>query len=354
MKFRCPLPRTVLALCLAFSGVLLALPQSLAGQEQASQKEVRAAAGRFTQALDGEDWPKAIEAGHRLVELSPKNHVHPYNLACAYARSGDTAKAILWLDKAVHGGFSDPTLMEGDSDLESLQGLKGYDDAIKRAEKNYDLARKLFLEMAKGSEPVILGPKKTKEGAALPVLVVLHGYGGRSEDFAAVFKNFAEKNEVIVVAPRSVVPTPGGKGFEWATVADTTYLVDRSLEAVKRSHRVDEKRIVLLGFSQGAAMAFHIGMQEPFRFRGVIPIAGRYSPAIISDFSNTAPNRPRFFLMVGGRDGSAELNRKALRDLSDIGVSTKLAVYPNVGHTFPRDWEGELRKALKFFFKEGR
>ncbi len=343
-----------------FSGRPFLLPLLLAGlilvcfasegEAQGDQREIRATASRFAKALDKEDWAKALELGHRLVELSPRNHVHPYNLACAYARSGDKAGALEWLANATRAGFSNPELMEDDPDLDSVRQEEGFSLALKAARYNYQKARELFAEMAAESEPIIWLPDEIKEGDTLPLLMLLHGYGDNADSFAGFFREFAQKERLILVAPRAVVPT-GPNGFEWATPADTAVLVDRALEAVKSQHPVDESRMALLGFSQGGAMAFHLALEEPFRFQGAIPVAGRYSPAASTRLQKERVEMPRFFLMVGSDDGAVESNRQAMKDLPAVGVATKLAVYPRVGHSFPSYWQGEVRKALKFIFQ---
>lgn len=348
---------------MTLSGRTLLLPLILAGlslacfasgaEAQGDQREIRATAGRFAKALDKEDWPKALELGHRMVELSPHNHVHPYNLACAYARSGDKAGALLWLANATRAGFSNPDLMEDDPDLESVRQEEGFSLALKAAQHNYRQARKLFAEMAETSQPIIWLPEEIEEGETLPLLMVLHGYGDNADSFAGFFREFAQKQRLILVAPRAVVPT-GPKGFEWATPADTALLVDRALEAVKSQHPVDQSRMALLGFSQGGAMAFHVALEQPFRFQGVIPVAGRYSPAASIRLQSGASNMPRFFLMVGSEDGSVESNRQALKDLPLFGVPTKLALYPRVGHSFPAYWQNEVRKALDYIFQDDK
>ena len=55
------------------------------------------------------------------------------------------------------------------------------------------------------------------------------------------------------------------------------YVLD-VLAAVKRHYLVDERKVFLMGFSQGAGMTFSVGMDHPDLFRGLIPIGGWCDP----------------------------------------------------------------------------
>jgi predicted esterase len=69
--------------------------------------------------------------------------------------------------------------------------------------------------------------------------------------------------------------TPGGDvPFGIRSHRATERYVLAVLEAVRSRYHVDESRIFLMGFSQGAGQAFSIGLKHPEIFRGVIPIGG--------------------------------------------------------------------------------
>jgi tetratricopeptide (TPR) repeat protein len=49
-----------------------------------------------------------------------------YNLACEYSLTGDRAKAVEWLDKAVRAGYQDREWMKKDKDLDPIRGEEAY------------------------------------------------------------------------------------------------------------------------------------------------------------------------------------------------------------------------------------
>ena len=75
--------------------------------------------------------------------------------------------------------------------------------------------------------------------------------------------------------------------------------------------------------------------------------AGGYIPDI--DQPPTADGRePAFYFMVGSRDKAISQVRRAAADYSEAGYAVKLRVVAGTGHSFPRDTDRELGKALRF------
>ncbi len=62
----------------------------------------------------------------------------------------------------------------------------------------------------------------------------------------------------------------GNNAYRWSGEAD----VYEAIDAVKRNYRVDERRIVLRGFSMGGAGAWHLGLHDPSRWSSVEAGAG--------------------------------------------------------------------------------
>ena len=312
------------------------------------QREVRKVAGQFALAFEKEDWPEAVKLGERLVELAPKNHLHPYNLACAHARGGAVDEALTWLERAAAEGFSNPEGVLRDEDLLSVRDRPRFAVVVEQIQANYDRARALFREIAKGSEAVILAP--SEEGnEPLPVLLLLHGYGDKTESFTHFFEGFAEREGVLLVGVRSVVQVPM-QGFEWATPVDTKVQIRSALAQAAARHALDRDRIYLLGFSQGGRMALEAALERQAPYRGVIAVGARLRKGLENELPAEAPP---LFLMVGGDDGSAASNRQGAKALKNAGHRVELRIYPGVGHSFPRTWKSDLRQALRWIDSSG-
>lgn len=70
------------------------------------------------------------------AEAIGQNPLVRFDLACAYARSGEKAKAMEWLDKAASGGFRSTERMKNDPDLASVRGTDAFAALTHRVETN--------------------------------------------------------------------------------------------------------------------------------------------------------------------------------------------------------------------------
>jgi poly(3-hydroxybutyrate) depolymerase len=73
-----------------------------------------------------ERWDSAVVALQVAIEAKPDSSPLWYNLACARARSGQPAKALEALKRAVDAGYRDLAHLEADPDLEAIRGEPEY------------------------------------------------------------------------------------------------------------------------------------------------------------------------------------------------------------------------------------
>jgi tetratricopeptide (TPR) repeat protein len=64
---------------------------------------------------------KSLEWAGRALAIDPEDSVVLYNVACVYALTGETDRALVCLERAVRNGSGHREWMENDSDLESLR-----------------------------------------------------------------------------------------------------------------------------------------------------------------------------------------------------------------------------------------
>lgn len=135
-------------------------------------------------------------------------------------------------------------------------------------------------DMASGSA-LLVGPRQADRR-----LVLLHGWGADADDLldlgTALLGPLAA--EVSVVALRAPSPHPGGMGRQWYDLglpewpelpAARAALLTR-LQTLARS--VPMERTVLLGFSQGAAMAIDVATGGGLPLAGLIGCSGYPHP----------------------------------------------------------------------------
>jgi predicted esterase len=128
-------------------------------------------------------------------------------------------------------------------------------------------------------------PESAQEGHPLPMIVILHGMGGRGD---STLQNWKERlnDEFIILAPSYPM------GAWWTLSAEE--LVLQLIRETKMRVPVDSNRIFLAGLSNGAMGAYMIGSFYPDYFAGVIPIAGAISEPHYLHFLINLTNTPLY------------------------------------------------------------
>jgi len=328
---------------LAFSGLATVTPvvaTASGGDDPADLVRV------FTAAYRAGDWQAAATVGLRIVSLEPDRPVHRYNLACVYARAGSADEAVSWLGQAAAGGFWQSGLLARDPDLDGVRSHPGFAAAAAAVDRNHATIREVVAERFTAAPPLLVAPTGNDATRPAPLVVALHGYGGRADDYQMLWRGAAARAGAVLVIPQGV--RRAGSGYSWQDPDEAELILELTLEWTRRQVAIDEDRIVLTGFSQGGFIAMALGVRRPELFAGVIPMAGGYLPQIDAPPAAAATGAPRFYFMVGSLDGVALAVRQAAEDFATAGYQVRLRVLPGTGHSFPRDTVRELSKALRF------
>ena len=112
-------------------------------------------------------------------------------------------------------------------------------------------------------------------------LVLLHGWGADADDLLELGQLLSGERRQVV-ALRAPQPHPGGFGRQWYDLQNPTWpdlpqarlALGHRLEALGRSLPLEQT--VLLGFSQGAAMALDVGSEQPVE--GIVSCSGYPHP----------------------------------------------------------------------------
>jgi predicted esterase len=143
-----------------------------------------------------------------------------------------------------------------------------------------------------------------------PVLIVLHGFGQRADEFIKVFETLSSRGILVAApqAPHHFYPQFPRRevGFSWLTryerdqsIADFIGYMRQFVDLLRREHAADLTRLYVLGFSQGVSMAYRFWVHGAAPLRGVIACSSDLPPDV-ADRLGTAP--PAKILLVHGRD----------------------------------------------------
>ncbi|WP_144243888.1 PHB depolymerase family esterase [Sphingopyxis sp. MWB1] len=159
-----------------------------------------------------------------------------------------------------------------------------------------------------------------------PLLIFLHGSGERGNDLARVKVHgppkIADRNPHF---PFVTVSPLLGADQDWDVAK-----LDRLLDHIVATHRIDRTRIYLTGLSRGGHASWRWAIAQPHRFAAVAPVAGRGDPAGACALKDTP-----VWAFHGDRDdvvtpeGSFAMAR-AIRACG--GQRSRLTIYPDLGH----------------------
>ncbi|MDH3583544.1 MAG: serine hydrolase, partial [Phycisphaerae bacterium] len=191
---------------------------------------------------------------------------------------------------------------------------------------------------------LLFSPGAPDRSASLPLLIFLHGGGGKGADITALRPRATElvarirahvKEPCVVVVPQCLKGTEQVKGV-W-TASDLNVL----LAHLKATVPIDNRRIYLTGYSMGGYGTWAWASANPQHFAAVAPVAGGLGQAgprdITPHFNQWAGQLATVPLWAfhGARDRVVPADRsqrmvKAIRDQG--GKDVKLTVYPDTGH----------------------
>ncbi len=338
--------RRITVVAVVALALLAAAASAPRGEGAPSAGDIRKLHGQLVDALAEGRLEEATRIGAELVRLEPASPTHRYNLACVRSRAGDGAGAVGWLETAAATGFRRPYLLRRDPDLASARSDPGFAAVAAAVDTNLDRYREVLRRHMEGDPPLVLEPRGGDAADdPAPLVIALHGFGGRPSGYPAMWGPAARAEGAFVACPHGMGTTD--TGFFWRDEDEATAIVEVTLDWAAARHPIDTDRVVLTGFSQGGGMALVVGFSRPELFRGVIPMAHGFEPVLDAP-PPARTGAPRFYLMVGAFDDHIDDVRAAARALEAAGYATAMRVYPKAGHTYPRFRDHELGKALRW------
>lgn len=213
-------------------------------------------------------------------------------------------------------------------------------------------------------DAIVYAPDAPPAGAPLPLVLAFHGFGDDAENFQHVNLHGAWPDAVVVYFQG--LPTRGSfRGWQVERGQDgdrDLKLVDEAVSGLRKTYRIDERRIYATGFSNGAGFTYLLWNERPRLFAAFAPVAGRMRPSV-------APTVRRPILHVAGRlDGTVRFadqqtafetavrvnggdgkTRGCGDGCTEYGAGTLTPVMVWIhdgGHSFPR---GTAERIVSFF-----
>jgi phospholipase/carboxylesterase len=199
------------------------------------------------------------------------------------------------------------------------------------------LSSSVFSQKINTSLTYSVNPSKAKSGA--PVLILLHGYGSSESDLIALAKSLDER--FLTFSLRA--PFNGRDvGYSWYELSFLPNKMIRSnyselkeseakvlsfISNACKAYNADSTKVFLMGFSQGAMLAYDIALTSPKKIAGVLALSGKLpEDTKKAKLEPAEVSKVKFFIAHGKQDNvidikeadsaNAFLKRNAIKDLT--------------------------------------
>lgn len=193
-------------------------------------------------------------------------------------------------------------------------------------------------------------PEKLPESGKAPVLMLLHDRQKDGSSLIGPWTRMAAREGIILVAPNS----QGKMG--WTAPLDGPGFLYEILEALKKTHPVDPRRVYLFGHADGAVFGMFVSFWASEYFAAASAHAGTFREEAEARMAERAKRKIPIQLIVGTDDrhypvGLFEVNAEFLK-FSEFEID--LQVVPDHKHDYapaaetinPIVWEFLSGKAL--------
>ena len=288
--------------------------------------------GKYTDAL--------AVAEKLAVEYPERDGNTSYWRICLYAVTGQKGLALQAFEEALKRGvWWAEERLRSDSDLDSLQGDPEFEHLVALSNEKYKQATaepELFVYQPEGTGP-------------FPLLVVLHARNSSAERDIPFWKS-AVKHGWILAMPQSSQPS-SPVSFVWDDREKAMNEVSDHFNSLIEKYPVDINRIVIAGFSQGAARAIELVMSKQIKAKGFIAVVpGTVDIDEIHRWADST--QARCVLISGGRDPRYQMFQQVKEIFAQKNLPLMFENYPDMGHDFPNDFESVLQKGLNFILNQ--
>lgn len=181
-------------------------------------------------------------------------------------------------------------------------------------------------------------------------LLALHGRNG-NKDSSLEFWDVARRRGWLVLSPQSRQALFEGS-YCWDDAEQGLQDILYHVEEVTQTHRIDPKRVVIAGFSQGSGMGIYTALSGRIQARGFIGLGTFIAePDSLLPFVGQQPD-VRGYFVSGEKDHTLEKSRAIQTILKQNNIPFKEEVHPDLAHAFPPDFESSFDRAIDFIFKE--
>jgi predicted esterase len=259
-----------------------------------------------------------------------------YWRACLTARLGERAEALASLAAALAEGawFSRSELqdealtpLQDDPDYRQLLQICGEREAAARAQ----------------AQPTLYLRKPSTMDPPCALLLALHGNQSSVREEGAYWEAAVHVGWLLALPQSSQLVSCDRAS--WTAWSQARQEVERHWEQLRREYVLDEQRLVLAGFSRGAALAIALALSGACPATGFVAVCPALRPEELPTPQPTCRVR-RGYILVGELDPGWAASLTLVAALRQTGIACQLLSYPTLGHDFPPTFPSQLAGLL--------
>jgi phospholipase/carboxylesterase len=193
-----------------------------------------------------------------------------------------------------------------------------------------------------------------------PAVVALHGWGAGAMDLLGLAPYLAG-GRFLVLCPQGRIEVPLGPmvGYGWfpltmggppdpSAFAAGVDEAMRFVEAAVQRYPVDPRKLVVLGFSQGGAIAYALALREPARFAALVALSSWLPGPVVQTLASGTYDRLPALVHHGTRDELIDVGRgrESVERLRSLGVPVAYREF-EMGHEITADSLADLSAWLE-------
>jgi len=198
---------------------------------------------------------------------------------------------------------------------------------------------------------MIDGPRMPPAAGGKPnaLVALCHGYGSNGEDLISLAPYWAKALPgAQFVSPNAPEPIPGmPRAYQWwnlgrsdpagAGIAAAAKALNAFLDEQLYRYGLDDRRLALVGFSQGTMVALHAGLRRQRPLAGVLGFSGMLQHT--ERLKEEAVQAPPICLIHGDQDDRIPLSAmfSAADALCEAGLGAQWHISYGCGHSIAQD-----------------
>lgn len=261
---------------------------------------------------------------------------------CLLAMAGRQEWALHVFEEALSNGiwWSEGQL-RSDSDLASLQNAPEFEHLVAISKEKHRQAQAastpdLFVHVPNGKGPFSL-------------LMALHARGSSPDLDVHFWKSAVKFGWMLAMPQSSQMASP--LAYLWDDREKSFSELAEHVHVLVEKYPIDVNRIVIAGFSQGAARAMQVVMNGLVNVRGFFAVVpGMIEGDELNSWSNSTGTWN--VLVSGGRDSRHDFFQQVKESFEKKRIPLMFKNYPEMAHDFPNDFDDVLQQGLNFILNE--